>query len=119
MSEGIYDVDLLLASFPQYREAFVAAAFGQRESYSPFGTTQFPLINPIVRWLIIHSKGDTLLDVLQSKAMYQHLVDLNGENSDERVHSNLEELDDEHNAILRTDEYVRIVKDFICKEAME
>ena len=115
MSEGIYDLDLLLASFPAYREFFVEDTFGPNESYSEYCVTAVPLrtTEPRMRWLIVHSKGDTLVDISQSEAMYSHLVQLHSATSVERVFRNTSELDGEHNAILRGEHYARIVGSFI------
>ncbi|RDB21271.1 putative isoprenylcysteine alpha-carbonyl methylesterase ICMEL2 [Hypsizygus marmoreus] len=113
MSEGIYDLSLLLSTFPAYREWFIAPTFGQHESYHQFSTTNFSLIDPHIRWLIIHSKGDTLVDLPQSEAMYKHLCNLYGDDAAARVRFNANQLDGEHNAIVRSDAYVAIVKDFV------
>lgn len=118
MSEGIYDLSLLLSSFPRYKDWFIAPAFGQRPSYAEFSTTQFPLWNSDIRWLIIHSKGDSLVDVTQSEAISKHLrklYDTAGVPSDTRVFSNLDELTEEHNAMLRGDHYVRIIGEYILR----
>ncbi|GLB35040.1 putative alpha/beta hydrolase fold [Lyophyllum shimeji] len=116
MSEGIYDLDLLLSTFPNYRDWFVAPAFGRRESYAPFSTTTYPLIDKRIKWLIIHSKGDTLVDLPQSDAMYQHLCELNGGDASTRIHRNTEQLSGEHNDILLGLEFVEIVKNYILDD---
>jgi hypothetical protein len=121
MSEGIYDLDLLLASFPAYRTFFVEHAFGAQMSYSEYAVTTAPLRTPEpgARWLILHSKGDTLVDVLQSVAMHDHLVQLHANTSTQRVYRNTSELDGEHNAILRGEHYIRIVGTFIVGDHSE
>ncbi|KAF8078038.1 Alpha/Beta hydrolase protein [Lyophyllum atratum] len=113
MSEGIYDLDLLLTSFPQYRDWFVGPTFGRRESYAPFSTTAFPLIDTHIKWLIVHSKGDTLVNLSQSEAIYRHLCEIHGGDASTRVYRNTDQLVDEHNDILLGFEFVAIVKDFI------
>jgi hypothetical protein len=115
MSEGIYDPESLIAveRFPQYRDWFIAPAFGRRDSYDAFSTTRFPLWNRDIHWLIIHSKGDTMIDLSQSKMMYTRLCDLYGSNADTHVHQNLDQLNTEHDDLLRGDEYVNIIKDFV------
>jgi hypothetical protein len=121
MSEGIYDLDLLLASFPAYRTFFVEHAFGARGSYSEYAVTTAPLRTPGPgpRWLILHSTGDTLVDVLQSNTMYKHLVQLHTNNCTQRVYWNTSELDGEHNEILRGEHYIRIVGNFIVGDYSE
>jgi len=110
-SEGIYDIDRLLVDFPGYRSWFIAAAFGDRPSYAAFNTAQLPLRSSgsTTQWLIIHSKGDTLVNLPQSEAMLAHLKSLYG---DQLVEGNIE-LIEEHDAILSTRNYLRIVSDFI------
>jgi acetyl esterase/lipase len=110
MSEGIYDIDLLLSSFPAYRTWFIEAAFGRRSTYGEVSVTK---MNPRVeyshlRWLIVHSKGDTLVDEAQSEAMYQHLF-----RSVPHITKNFEELVEEHNDILKGVEFVKLVGQYI------
>ncbi|KAG2157341.1 alpha/beta-hydrolase [Suillus clintonianus] len=109
-SEGIYDIDLLLSSFPTYRAWFVEAAFGRRSTYGENSVTK---MNPRVeyhhlQWLIVHSKGDTLVDEAQSEAMYQHLL-----HTIPHVTKNFGELIEEHNVILKGAAFVRLVGQFI------
>ncbi|KAG6854620.1 hypothetical protein C0991_004222 [Blastosporella zonata] len=115
MSEGIYDIDLLLQSFPTYLDWFIRDAFGHCASYAAFSTTTFPLISAHIKWLIIHSKGDTLVDMQQSETMYLHLCRLYGSNASTRVFRVMDKFDQEHNDILRGQLYVDIVTDFINK----
>ncbi|KAG1782722.1 alpha/beta-hydrolase [Suillus placidus] len=110
MSEGIYDIDLLLSSFPTYRTWFIEAAFGQRSTYGEASVTK---MNPRVeydhlQWLIVHSKGDTLVDEAQSEAMYQHLL-----RHVPHVTRNFGELVEEHNDILKGVEFVKLVGQYI------
>lgn len=121
MSEGVYDLDLLLSSFPSYREFFVEAAFGSRESYTEFSTTTFSLrtSRPQMRWLVIHSKGDSLVDQVQSDAIYKHLCQLHAdiaEQADNLVFRNMDQLDEEHNIVLRGEPYIHIVGSFILED---
>jgi hypothetical protein len=113
MSEGIYNIDSLLDRFASYRHWFIAPAFGLRASYDQFSTTRFPLWNRNIRWLIIHSKGDDLVDASQSEAMYNRLCDLYGADMQSRIKQNMDQLDGGHDDLLRSDEYVKIVKDFV------
>ncbi|KAF5381054.1 hypothetical protein D9615_003879 [Tricholomella constricta] len=116
MSEGIYDLDLLLTSFPDYLAWFVRPTFGRRASYAPFSTNAFSLIDTHIKWLIIHSKGDTLVDLPQSEAMYRRLCELNGSEASTRVYRNTEKLRGEHNDILLGLDFVDIVKDFFLSQ---
>ncbi|KAF8894550.1 Alpha/Beta hydrolase protein [Infundibulicybe gibba] len=116
MSEGIYDIDLLLAHFPSYREWFVQSTFERASSYDEYSTTKLALRSSHMRWLVIHSKGDTLIDLPQSGAMYNHLCSLYGENAVTHVHRNFDQLDAEHNDILRGDAYPQLVGNFILKD---
>lgn len=109
-SEGIYDIDLLLSSFPTYRAWFIEAAFGRRSAYEDVSVTKMtPRVEcHHLQWLIVHSKGDTLVDEAQSEAMYQHLL-----HNAVHVTRNFEELMEEHNAILAGGEFVKIVGQYI------
>ena len=120
MSEGIYDLDLLLSSFPGYLDFFVEATFGRRESYTEFSITTSPLrtSKPQMRWLVIHSKGDTLVDGLQSDAMYRHLCQLHASQPKKLVFQNVDQLYEEHNALLRGELYVNIVGNFIVEDSV-
>ncbi|KAG6911457.1 hypothetical protein DXG01_014531 [Tephrocybe rancida] len=113
MSEGIYDLDLLLKSFPTYLDRFIRSAFDDHVSYAAFNTTIFPLIDNHIKWLVVHSKGDTLVDLQQSELMYQHLCSLYGSDAATHVFRNMNQLEGEHNDILRGQQYVDIVKNFI------
>jgi hypothetical protein len=119
MSEGMYDLESLIAvdRFPQYRDQFIAPTFGRRDSYDAFSTTKFPLWNRDIRWLLVHSKGDTWVDLSQSETMYTRLCGLYGSNADTRVQRNLDQLSAQHDDILRGDEYVNIVKNFVIADA--
>ncbi|KAJ7273618.1 Alpha/Beta hydrolase protein [Mycena haematopus] len=122
MSEGIYDIDLLLTSFPAYRGWFIAAAFGDQESYSEASTNQLPLRQAAateadLRWLIIHSTGDTLVDQPQSDAMYAHLRALYGDGADADAHvaRNVDQFDMEHDDVVKAPLYIDVVRAFIAK----
>ncbi|KAG6878694.1 hypothetical protein C0993_011509 [Termitomyces sp. T159_Od127] len=115
MSEGIYDPDLLLSSFPTYHAWFIRPTFGHNDSYAAYATAKLPLIDTHIKWLIIHSKGDTLVDLPQSDIMYQHLCVLYGDHANTHIHRNTDRLDGEHNDILRGLDYVDVIKDFISK----
>lgn len=88
--EGIYDIDTLLDSFPSdfYRE-FVEQAFGARSSsireprpYDDVNATLYILPQSRsrdadhLRWVIVHSKDDELVDSPQAERMVAHLREL-------------------------------------------
>ncbi|KAG1756541.1 Alpha/Beta hydrolase protein [Suillus paluster] len=56
-SEGIYDIDLLLSSFPAYRAWFIEAAFGRRSTYEEASVTKMipRVAYRYLQWLIVHS----------------------------------------------------------------
>lgn len=117
MSEGIYDLELLLARFPAYRSWFIADAFGDLPSYAKFSMTEYPFLNAAARWLVIHSKGDTLVDVAQSHAMAQHLRQLKKARAEE-IQTSLDHLERGHDDILNGDnKFVEIVSNFILTDA--
>ncbi|KAG0705921.1 alpha/beta-hydrolase [Suillus ampliporus] len=109
-SEGIYDIDLLLSTFPTYRAWFIEAAFGRRSTYEEASVTKMiPRVEyRHLQWLIVHSKGDTLVDEAQSEAMYQHLL-----HNIPHVTRNFGELKEEHDAILTGEEFVQLVGRYI------
>ncbi|KAJ7710004.1 alpha/beta-hydrolase [Mycena rosella] len=114
LSEGIYDIDLLLARFPEYRGWFIAAAFGDRESYADVSTTSLSLREGSdLRWLVIHSAGDTLVDMPQSDTMDAHLRGLYGPAADTRVARNFDQLDVDHDDVLRSPLFVDVVRAFV------
>lgn len=115
MSEGIYDIPLLLSSFPAYLGWFIANTFGQHDSYDQFSTTHLPLRSSDIRWYIIHSKDDTLVDEIQSQKMYDRLHTLLGSKAAEGVSKNMDQITGDHNAIFKGDAYVRTVGDYITR----
>jgi len=120
MSEGLYDLELLLASdhFPHYRDWFIAPTFGRRVSYDKFSTTRFPLWNCDIRWLIVHSKGDTLVNFSQSRAIYAYLCRLYESDANTHVQQNMDQLQADHNDIPHGDDYADIVKNFVLRDAL-
>ncbi|KAF9005564.1 Alpha/Beta hydrolase protein [Cyathus striatus] len=115
MSEGIYNIDLLLARFPPYRQWFIEPAFGEKASFAPFSVTSYQTWNHDIHWLIVHSTGDTLVDVAQSLVIQDHLHKQYGNRDQYRIACNIDQLDQEHDEILKTDRFVFIVGDFIHK----
>ncbi|KAH7889308.1 Alpha/Beta hydrolase protein [Phlebopus sp. FC_14] len=111
LSEGIYDIDQLLSTFPKYREWFIEQAFGKLDSYQDFSAATASLSPDCrhIRWLIIHSRGDDLVDEGQSRQMYNHLSEMNKE----RVAQTFGELTDGHDEILQGNLYVDIITKYI------
>ncbi len=63
--EGIYDIPRLHQVFPTYKDWFLTHAFGD-EALWPAASPQFQaVINPM-RWLVIHSLQEELVDLQQS-----------------------------------------------------
>ncbi|KAG1754525.1 Alpha/Beta hydrolase protein [Suillus lakei] len=110
MSEGIYDIDLLLSSFPTYRAWFIEDVFGRRSTYVEASVTKMkPRAEYYhLQWLIVHSKGDTLIDEAQSEAMYQHLL-----HYITHITRNFGDLIEEHDNILKGVEFVELVGQYI------
>lgn len=110
MSEGIYDIDLLLSSFPAYRSWFIENTFGKRDSFEDVSVIK-ATIDPKgqhIRWFIVHSKGDTLIDEHQSEAMYDSL-----RQRPCLVSKSFDDLDDEHNDILNSSKYIVMIDNYI------
>ncbi|PIL24122.1 hypothetical protein GSI_13874 [Ganoderma sinense ZZ0214-1] len=130
ISEGIYDIDILLRSFPGYREWFIANTFGDLSGYPDVNVASYPSRagGEHIRWLVLHSSGDVLVDQLQSEIMFAHLssiadigataVELSGSESVPRVSKNFDELHEGHNELLRGEIYPRLVADFIATDAV-
>ncbi|KAK0459631.1 Alpha/Beta hydrolase protein [Desarmillaria tabescens] len=115
MSEGIYDIDTLITRFPSYRTWFIEAAFGGKPSYSDYSVTHLTLRTKSIRWFVIHSKGDSLVDTAQSEIMYQHLHELYGTSAG-FVTMDVDRLHADHNAILEGDAFVELVGQYILKD---
>ncbi|CAL1704881.1 unnamed protein product [Somion occarium] len=111
LSEGIYDIDLLINSFPQYKSWFIANAFDDLTSYAPFNTTAYNLHegSEHIHWLILHSRDDTLVDAKQSVKFKDHIESILGK---EKVLWDMS-LKGEHDQMLREAEYPRVVGQFI------
>ncbi|KAI0950519.1 hypothetical protein AcV7_008959 [Taiwanofungus camphoratus] len=121
-SEGLYDLDRLLHTYPAYKSWFVAPAFGRRRSYAPWNTAAYSRRAGAghVRWLVLHSRGDTLVDVAQSEAIWGRLREVYGGDGQEgegprKVERNWE-LTEEHNEMLAGEVYPRIVGDFVLAD---
>ena len=119
IAEGIYDLDLLLVMFPNYRD-FVEGAFGERgdqprQSLTKFSVTQFELPeNSTIRWFVTHSTGDTLIDVNQAEAMISHL-EASHKAPTNHVFQDISTLNADHDTVLQTKEFAWLVAEFLKK----
>lgn len=115
MSEGIYDLDTLITNFPNYREWFIQPAFGISKSYSQFSVLKYPARHPSeFSWLLLHSKGDTFVDQIQTDTMYGHLSQI----FPQKVSRNVDDLVEQHDDILRGDRYIELISQFITSQKM-
>ena len=120
IAEGIYDLDLLLVMFPKYQD-FIEGAFGEwmvqpHSSLTKFSVTQFDVPeNSMVRWFVVQSTEDTLIDVNQAEAMISHL-EASHKAATTHVFQDISTLKGDHNDVLQTKEFARLVAEFV-KEA--
>ena len=116
-SEGIYNIDALLQSFPNYRDWFIADAFGDLSNYNQHSVSSMPLREGAshIHWIIVHSRGDALVDACQSQGMYEHLRSLYAGKGGEsgRVLKSWDDLEDGHDAVLQSGKFIQMVGDFI------
>jgi len=112
LSEGLYDLDLLLSTWPDYR-SYVQPAFGDHLDFRKFSTVHYPLRDHShhIRWFIIHSTGDKLVDLPQSMSIYQHLLDLGTD-----VSKDWTSLNGNHDEILTTETYPNIIAQHTSKK---
>ena len=116
LTEGIYDLDILLSSFPGYLDWFIANAFGKRESYDPFSTTHYPMHTDgeHIRWAIVHSKGDTLVDFKHAEAIVQHLRTIYGaKDNDANISKYFDLFTEEHDDVFNHTNLAKLVTDFM------
>src|SRR5260221_3029992 len=147
---GIYSLDLLLRSFPlDFYRSMLTEAFGEGDSYVDVDLTTYVRLPPLkstletkdfecdgkkkdevverdkIRWAVVHSKGDTLVDMLQPEAFYRHLAELyptegggsvTKGNGDGSMLLDVTTLTGEHDPLLETEEWAGLVKDFILND---
>lgn len=113
LSDGIYEIDLLLKKFPSY-SGFIQGAFGEHDSYKTFSPAYYKLRgeSPIY-WLVVHSKGDTLVDEEQAESLWDHLWELYDRKAHQYVEADWERLKVDHDEVLRVPEYVAMVSQFV------
>ncbi|KAG8833522.1 Kynurenine formamidase [Serendipita sp. 399] len=111
IAEGIYDLTLLLKTFPDYRD-FIEGAFPSSGSLDEYSVSRYKyLSDKAIPWLVVQSPGDTLIDIPQAEVMYQHLL-LEYERSgwDARViRRDFESLEGDHDEVLGTLDFAKLV----------
>jgi hypothetical protein len=115
LSEGIYDIDLLLSDYPEYRSWFIAPTFGDVDSYGDFSVANYSSRTRNIRWLIVHSTGDTLVNMDQSKAMYEHLRRLTGEDAEGRVECDFHSFNMGHHDMFADEGFVGLLVNFASR----
>ena len=116
VTEGIFDIDLLLASFPSYRSWFITNAFGDLDTYGDFSVTKYPLRDGDghIHWLVVHSPNDTLVDVKQADAMYAHLTELElYSKHGDTVRKDVSTITSDHNDMLQSVQYSDFIGSWI------
>ncbi|KAI8988710.1 Alpha/Beta hydrolase protein [Pilobolus umbonatus] len=73
---GIYDIPLLLRTFPSYGD-FITQAFGTTQLLKASPVSQMPHHSITAKVIIVHSAEDTLIDRSQAESMIQHLQSIN------------------------------------------
>jgi len=71
--EGIYDVPLLVQTWPTYREWFVDKAFTCESTWDKGSPTHRHVVIG-APWLVAHSAEDELVDMAQSTTFVKHLA---------------------------------------------
>jgi acetyl esterase/lipase len=114
MSEGLYDIDLLLKKFPSYSD-FIQGALGDLPSYKDVSPAHYKLRGEtLIYWLVVHSKGDKLINEEQAEAMWDHLWELSDDKSaHEYIEGDWERLKLGHDEILQDGEYPAMVAQFV------
>lgn len=71
--EGIYDVPALADRWPTYPGWFLNGAFGSNRSLWPSASPTRRKVLSRAPWLLVHSKGDELVDMGQTDGFAAHL----------------------------------------------
>jgi len=73
-----YDIPLIAERFPDYIGYFLNFAFGTDQSNWIIGSPSRAKHEKYskAKWLLIHSKGDELVDIKQPEVFYLHLQEL-------------------------------------------
>jgi len=105
--------------FPNYQD-FIEDAFGERvvqpaSSLTKFSVTLFKVPeDSMIRWFVVHSTGDTLVDVNQAEAMISHL-EASHKTPTTHVFQDISTLNADHDAVLQTKEFASLVAEFVKK----
>ncbi|KAL1680940.1 Alpha/Beta hydrolase protein [Schizophyllum commune] len=111
-SEGIYDINSLLAKWPDYGKWFIWDAFGQQADYANYSVAAYPLRKTGARWYLLHSHADTLVDIGQTEAMGAHLRTIH-EGDAEAVRVDIGGPTEDHDDVLKGEYYLHNVSQFI------
>ncbi|KAF7729734.1 Kynurenine formamidase [Apophysomyces ossiformis] len=106
---GIYDIPLLLKTFPGYLE-FISQAFGSDEKTYFEASPISKRASPVPPVLIVQSLEDKLIDVGQANAITKHLKSLR---TDVEIDTSVE---GDHYEMLKTPEFVNVATEFIWKK---
>jgi kynurenine formamidase len=71
--QGIYDIPKLVKTWPTYRGGFIEKAFGKDALWPTASPTRLP-IKLKSEWLLVHAKGDELVDAGQTQNFMDHLT---------------------------------------------
>jgi hypothetical protein len=113
LSEGIYDIDLLLAKYPTYSE-FIHGAFGQHDSYKAMSPAHYQLRGETpIYWLVVHSKGDKLVNEEQAESLWDYLWELYDRRAHEFVEADWERLTLGHHEVLQDPDFAAMVAQFV------
>lgn len=115
LSGGGYDLDTLMDAVPSHKDKIVKRVFGDLPSYQAFNLTRYGLKDGSehIRWLVIYSHGDKVVNRAQSEAMIaglKHAIAAKQGSGD--VGENWE-LSSGHNEMLREDGYPHLVDAFV------
>ncbi|KAK2466993.1 hypothetical protein APHAL10511_001251 [Amanita phalloides] len=116
LAAGIYDIDLLLLKYPEYRSRFIEPAFGNMNSYSAFSVATYPLRAENIRWLIVHSPGDTLVDLGQGRIMYEHLRQIMVDDVGRRVEGDFHTCNTQHHDMFKDGAFLELLVKFALRE---
>ncbi|CAO3609963.1 unnamed protein product [Cunninghamella blakesleeana] len=110
-ADGIYDIPLLLKTFPDYMD-FISQAFGMNTShyfnYSPVGLNPSSIPYASIPILILQSLDDKLIDVGQAESIVNHLKKLNL-----NVTLDTTTLNGDHYDMIKTTEFTTAVTHFV------